>query len=78
MTSWCYKHPRRFQWLLLILQSLDFLTHFLKAMAAVLRLPTEDFLSEKYMETFYKAHVVSKARGSLDEDIAAIEAEIRK
>lgn len=47
-------------------------------MAAVLRLPTEDFLSEKYMEAFYKAHVASRARANIDEDIAAIEAEIRK
>ncbi len=49
-----------------------------QAMAAVLRLPTEDFLSEKYMDTFYRAHVASRTRGDLDEDIAAIEAEIRK
>ncbi len=47
-------------------------------MAAVLRLPREDFLSDKYMETFYKAHVASRTRGSIDEDIAAIEAEIKK
>ena len=47
-------------------------------MATVLRLPTEEFFSDRYMEAFYKAHVASRTRGDLDEDIAAIEAEIKK
>ena len=44
-------------------------------------LPGDEFFSEGYMDAFYKAHVASsRTRGSnnLDEDIAAIEAEIRK
>ena len=41
----------------------------------------EDILSDSYLDAFYKAHVAAGrggGRGSLDEDIAAIEAEIRK
>ena len=37
----------------------------------------EDMFSATYLDAFYKAHVASR-RGNLDEDIAAIEAEIRK
>lgn len=37
----------------------------------------EDIFSEGYLDEFYKAHVASR-RSSLDEDIAAIEAEISK
>lgn len=50
-------------------------------MTAAVALPGDEFFSESYMDAFYKAHVASsRARGSgaLDEDIAAIEAEIRK
>ena len=46
-------------------------------MATGLLLPEDDMFSESYLEAFYRAHVASR-RGSLDEDIAAIEAEIRK
>lgn len=39
----------------------------------------EDIFSETYLDAFYKAHVAARSgRGSLDDDIAAIEAEIRK
>ena len=38
----------------------------------------EDILSDSYLDAFYKAHVAASRRSSLDEDIAAIEAEIRK
>ena len=39
----------------------------------------EDIFSEHYLDAFYKAHVAGRGgRGSLDEDIAAIEAEISK
>ena len=40
----------------------------------------EDIFSDSYLDAFYKAHVAGRSgsRGSLDEDIAAIEAEIRK
>lgn len=44
-------------------------------------LPGDEFFSESYMDAFYKAHVASsrsRGSGTLDEDIAAIEAEIRK
>lgn len=37
----------------------------------------EDIFSEGYLEAFYKAHVASR-RSSVDDDIAAIEAEIKK
>lgn len=47
-------------------------------MATVTSLPNEDFLSDRYMEAFYKAHVGSRTRADIDEDIAAIEAEIKK
>lgn len=50
-------------------------------MAAVVALPSEEFFSESYMDAFYKAHVAStrsRGSGNLDEDIAAIEAEIKK
>ena len=50
-------------------------------MAALVALPADDFFSEGYLDAFYRAHVASsRTRGSnnLDEDIAAIEAEIRK
>ena len=46
-------------------------------MATGLLLPEDDMFSESYLEAFYRAHVASR-RGSLDEDISAIEAEIRK
>lgn len=42
-----------------------------------LRLVDEDIFSEGYLDEFYKTHVASR-RSSLDEDIAAIEAEIMK
>lgn len=39
----------------------------------------EDIFSDSYLDAFYKAHVAARSgRGNLDEDIAAIEAEIRK
>lgn len=38
----------------------------------------EEIFSDGYLEAFYKAHVAASRRSSLDEDIAAIEAEIRK
>lgn len=39
----------------------------------------EDIFSDGYLDAFYKAHVAARGgRGSLDEDIAAIEAEILK
>lgn len=44
-------------------------------------LPGEEFFSESYLDAFYEAHVASsrsRGAGTLDEDIAAIEAEIRK
>jgi hypothetical protein len=50
-------------------------------MAAAVALPSEEFFSESYLDAFYKAHVAStrtRGSGNLDEDIAAIEAEIRK
>ena len=52
-------------------------------MAAVVALPGEEFFSESYLDAFYNAHVASSrsrggTTGTLDEDIAAIEAEIRK
>ena len=50
-------------------------------MAAAVALPSNEFFSESYMEAFYKAHIASTRThdsGALDEDIAAIEAEIRK
>lgn len=53
----------------------------MKAMAAVVALPGEEFFSESYLDAFYKAHVASsrtRGPGTLDDDIAAIEAEIRK
>ena len=38
-----------------------------------------DMFTESYLDAFYKAHVAARnGRGSLDDDIAAIEAEIRK
>ncbi len=37
----------------------------------------EDIFSDTYLDAFYRAHVASR-RGNIDEDIAAIEAEIRK
>ena len=39
--------------------------------------PSEEMFTESYLEAFYKAHVASR-RGNIDEDIAAIEAEIKK
>lgn len=50
-------------------------------MAAAVALPTEEFFSERYLDAFYEAHVASsrsRGSGNLDEDIAAIEAEIKK
>ena len=39
----------------------------------------EDIFSDGYLDAFYKAHVAARnGRGNLDDDIAAIEAEIRK
>ena len=39
----------------------------------------EDIFSDSYLDAFYKAHVAARSgRGDLDEDIAAIEAEIGK
>ena len=39
----------------------------------------EDMFTESYLDAFYKAHVAARnGRGNLDDDIAAIEAEIRK
>lgn len=39
----------------------------------------EDMFTDSYLDAFYKAHVAARnGRGNLDEDIAAIEAEIRK
>lgn len=39
----------------------------------------EDIFSDSYLDAFYKAHVAARnGRGSLDDDIAAIEAEILK
>ena len=46
-------------------------------MSARVECEVEDIFSEPYMDAFYKAHVASR-RGNLDEDIAALEAEIRK
>ena len=37
----------------------------------------EDIFSEGYLDEFYKTHVASR-RTSIDDDIAAIEAEITK
>ncbi len=37
----------------------------------------EDIFSDSYLDAFYRAHVAPR-RGNIDEDIAAIEAEIRK
>ena len=41
---------------------------------------SEDIFSDSYLDAFYKAHVAARngGRGSIDEDIAAIEAELRK
>ena len=47
-------------------------------MATMLQFPGEDFFSDTYLDAFYRAHVATRNRGSLDEDIAAIEAEIKK
>ena len=47
-------------------------------MATVVQLPGEEFFSENYLDAFYRAHVATRTRGNLDEDIAAIEAEIKK
>lgn len=44
----------------------------------MLQLPNEEFFSDTYLDAFYRAHVASRTRGNLDEDIAAIEAEIKK
>ncbi len=42
-------------------------------------LVADELFSDSYLDAFYKAHVASsRSRGSLDDDIAAIEAEIRK
>ena len=49
-----------------------------KNMATMLQLPNEEFFSDTYLDAFYRAHVASRIRGNLDEDIAAIEAEIKK
>ena len=38
----------------------------------------DEMFTDSYLEAFYKAHVASRRSSSLDEDIAAIEAEIRK
>ena len=38
----------------------------------------EEIFTDSYLEAFYKAHVASRRSSSLDEDIAAIEAEITK
>ncbi len=37
----------------------------------------DDIFSEGYLEAFYKAHVAPR-RSNIDDDIAAIEAEIKK
>lgn len=37
----------------------------------------DEIFSEGYIEAFYKAHVAPR-RSNVDEDIAAIEAEIKK
>ena len=37
----------------------------------------EDIFSDSYLDAFYRAHIAPR-RGNLDDDIAAIEAEIRK
>ncbi len=37
----------------------------------------DDIFSEGYLDAFYRAHVAPR-RSNVDEDIAAIEAEIRK
>lgn len=53
----------------------------IRSMAAVMVLPGDEFFSENYMDAFFKAHVASsrtRGSGNVDEDIAAIEAEIRK
>jgi hypothetical protein len=47
-------------------------------MATMLQLPQKEFFSDTYLDSFYRAHVASRTRGNLDEDIAAIEAEIKK
>ena len=47
-------------------------------MATMLQLPHKEFFSDTYLDAFYRAHVASRTRGNLDEDIAAIEAEIKK
>lgn len=47
-------------------------------MTTMLQLPGEDFFSDNYLDAFYRAHVATRTRGNLDEDIAAIEAEIKK
>lgn len=64
-----------------VLEGLLFLSLTFEAMAAAVALPGNEFFSESYMDAFYKAHVASsrtRGSGNLDEDIAAIEAEIRK
>ena len=47
------------------------------ALSMMMRSAEEDIFSDSYLDAFYKAHVASR-RGNLDDDIAAIEAEIRK
>lgn len=38
----------------------------------------DDIFSDGYLDQFYKTHVATSRRTSIDEDIAAIEAEINK
>ena len=47
-------------------------------MATTIQKTGDDFFSDTYLDAFFRAHVASKTRGNLDEDIAAIEAEIKK
>lgn len=47
------------------------------SMLVMARHAKEDIFSDSYLDAFYRAHVASR-RGNLDDDIAAIEAEIRK
>ena len=47
-------------------------------MATVMELPGKEFFSDTYLDTFYRSHVATRGRANLDEDIAAIEAEIKK
>lgn len=73
MTGVCCYPPRKGP----SLKAPSSLTDNRMAVVTSRKLTDEDIFSDTYLDAFYRAHVASR-RGNLDEDIAAIEAEIRK